>query len=56
MNGITDAIRTKEYVLRGALYDMVLDYLDMRKPRVHLHADKDKRTTAFKTLDKKTNR
>jgi glutamyl-tRNA synthetase len=38
MNGVTDAIRTKEYVLRGPLYDMVLDYLGMRKPRVHLHA------------------
>lgn len=38
MNGVTDAIRTKEYELRGPLYDMVLDYLGMRKPRVHLHA------------------
>jgi len=38
VNGITDAIRTKEYNLRGPLYDMVLDYLGMRKPRVHLHA------------------
>ncbi len=38
MNGITDAIRTKEYELRGELYEMVLDYLKMRKPRMHLHA------------------
>ncbi len=38
VNGVTDAIRTREYELRGALYDMVLDYLGMRKPRVHLHA------------------
>lgn len=38
LNGITDAIRTKEYELRGELYDTILDYLDMRKPRVHLHA------------------
>ncbi len=38
INGITDAIRSKEYELRGALYDMVLDYLGMRKPRVHLEA------------------
>ncbi len=37
-NGVTDAIRTREYDLRGVLYDMVLDYLGMRKPRVHLHA------------------
>jgi glutamyl-tRNA synthetase len=38
MNGVTDAIRTKEYELRGELYDLVLDYLQMRRPRVHLHA------------------
>ena len=38
LNGVTDAIRTREYELRGALYDMVLDYLGLRKPRVHLHA------------------
>lgn len=37
INGITDAIRTKEYELRGDLYDMVLEYLEMRKPRMHLH-------------------
>ncbi|MDE1870950.1 MAG: glutamate--tRNA ligase [Candidatus Micrarchaeota archaeon] len=37
MFGVTDAIRTKEYELRGALYDMVLDYLQMRRPSMHLH-------------------
>lgn len=38
INGVTDAIRTTEYNLRGELYDMVLDYLNLRKPRMHLHA------------------
>lgn len=38
ISGVTDAIRTKEYELRGELYDMVLDYLGLAKPRVHLHA------------------
>ncbi|MGD0729033.1 MAG: glutamate--tRNA ligase [Candidatus Micrarchaeaceae archaeon] len=38
INGVTDAIRTKEYELRGPLYDMVLDALQLRKPRMHLHA------------------
>ncbi|MGI0100865.1 MAG: glutamate--tRNA ligase [Candidatus Micrarchaeaceae archaeon] len=36
-NGVTDAIRTKEYELRGESYDMVLNYLGMRIPRMHLH-------------------
>jgi glutamyl-tRNA synthetase len=38
VNGVTDPIRTKEYELRGPLYEMVLDYLGMRKPHMHLHA------------------
>ena len=38
INGITDAIRSKEYELRDALGDMILDALSMRKPRVHSEA------------------
>jgi glutamyl-tRNA synthetase len=38
INGVTDAIRTKEYELRDELYNMVLDAVGLRKPRLHLHA------------------
>ncbi len=38
IHGITDAIRSKEYELRNALYYMVLDAVGLRKPRVHLEA------------------
>ncbi len=38
INGITDVIRTREYELRNPLYYMVLDYLGLQKPRMHLHA------------------
>ena len=38
MNGVTDGIRTKEYELRDVLYDIVLDVLQLRKPRIHSHA------------------
>lgn len=38
IEGVTDAMRTKEYELRGVLYDRVLDSLGLRKPRMHLHA------------------
>ncbi len=38
INGVTDAIRTKEYELRDELYYKLLDMLKLRKPRVHSHA------------------
>jgi glutamyl-tRNA synthetase len=38
INGVTDAIRTKEYELRDELYNMILDAVGLRKPRLHLHA------------------
>lgn len=38
INGITDAIRSKEYELRDKLDDMILDALGLRKPRVHSEA------------------
>ncbi len=38
LEGVTDALRTREYELRDALYFEVLDALGLRKPRLHLHA------------------
>ena len=38
INGVTDAIRTKEYELRDALYRGLLEDLDLRVPRVHYDA------------------
>jgi glutamyl-tRNA synthetase len=38
IHGITDVIRSKEYELRDELYDMILDLLGMRKPRIHSEA------------------
>jgi len=38
LNGVTDAIRTKEYEFRDELYNMILDILKLRKPRLHLHS------------------
>lgn len=38
VHGITDAIRSKEYELSNALYDMILEALNMRVPRMHLEA------------------
>ena len=38
INGVTDAIRSKEYELRDELDDMILDALGSAKPRVHSEA------------------
>ena len=38
INGVTDAIRSKEYELANDLYYMVLNALHLRLPRVHLEA------------------
>ncbi len=38
INGITDAIRSKEYELRDELDAMILDALGLRKPRIHSEA------------------
>ncbi|MDE1761845.1 MAG: glutamate--tRNA ligase [Candidatus Micrarchaeota archaeon] len=35
LEGITDAMRSKEYELRDELYYRLLDLLELRKPRVH---------------------
>ncbi len=38
LNGVTDVLRDKNYELRDPLYDMVLDALGLRKPRIHSDA------------------
>ncbi|MEM3791557.1 MAG: glutamate--tRNA ligase family protein, partial [Candidatus Micrarchaeaceae archaeon] len=38
INGVTDAIRSKEYELRNELYFFILSSLGLRVPRVHLEA------------------
>ncbi|MDE1846395.1 MAG: glutamate--tRNA ligase, partial [Candidatus Micrarchaeota archaeon] len=35
IEGITDAMRSKEYELRDELYTKILDLLGLRKPRIH---------------------
>lgn len=41
LNGVTDALRSKEYELRDELYYVLLDLLKLRKPRVHSFARLD---------------
>jgi glutamyl-tRNA synthetase len=38
LHGITDVIRSKEYELRNPLYYMIMDALNLPKPRIHLEA------------------
>ncbi|HIH50615.1 MAG: glutamate--tRNA ligase [Candidatus Micrarchaeaceae archaeon] len=38
LNGVTDVLRDKNYELRNPLYNMVLDALGLRKPRIHSDA------------------
>lgn len=38
IKGVTDVIRSKEYELRDELYILILDLLNLRKPRLHIIA------------------